>query len=348
MKLSQNKTAYRILALATSVIACSVCMASSKPVSEDSIRSGDFDQTLTKVLSNKKEPLLDKLTVDEKSLKKAIDHSVDEKNALRSLGGSSDGGGNSVGPTLFDFYENQGTIEITVNELISLEPLAQKNLASLDNAIPAVDNIFSGGLGGIIAKSLAEKKIYLESKQITSDACINQSMVGAGSQKVVACQSDLEVRFDVKWLRNAKPRDRAGLIIHEMLLAWARTRLNDPKDILEQKVRIVNRMIFDGNINRDILNKYFGARSYTRSQVQRASEIAVSIKRFEAANKDLLRDPSYEFVRILFKGIKDGSITDATCENFVEGLPDMHKQTYSTLQQSHLATPEQLCFAIVD
>jgi hypothetical protein len=159
------------------------------------------------------------------------------------MGGFSDGGGNAVGATLFDFYENAGTQEISIAELLNREPLAKKMILALDKEVPAVGNLKSEGFGTKLLTSVQSKKIFLERKDITSIGCQNQSMVAISNQMIAACQSDTEIRFNAEWLNSANSKNRAGLIMHELILAWARN-MGGSKGNTEASVRELNRLLF--------------------------------------------------------------------------------------------------------
>ncbi|MGZ3775865.1 MAG: hypothetical protein ACXVCY_18900 [Pseudobdellovibrionaceae bacterium] len=270
----------------------------------------------------------------------------DSSRKLPSVGGSSDGGGNSVGRTLFDFYENQGTVELSVAELISLEPAIRKILITLNGAIPAVDTMSSGGFGDILEKSLGTKKIYLESKKINSSDCVNQSMVSTEQQQVVACQSNIEVRFNIKWLETASIQNRAGLVLHEMLLAWARgLKKLDPKNVLEQKVRIVNREIFQGNLQSnilsDLLEKYFEIKVFTPEKIENIKKVSAKIINFDTRHPEIA---NHNLVKSVFEGVKQGQLSNEVCRYLIESWKDtLPKDIYQSLQQDHLDDINEMC-----
>lgn len=198
------------------------------------------------------------------------------------MGGVSDGGGNAVGDTLFDFYENIGSLEITVDQLLQLEPKAQKMIEWLNSQVPAINYPKSGGLGDLLKKSLSSKKIYLESKEISSEACVNHSMLATDKQTIVACQSDSELRIVIKWMLNVNEINRAGLINHELILAWARRISTDSKEEVEQKVRELNRKCFSADGKESQLamavSQIFNVKAYNKQRFHVANNLASRVK----------------------------------------------------------------------
>lgn len=245
----------------------------------------DFDLRIEKIYTDKNRLLPQPSTVDIERYfhNKAIEAELTPAQATEQvpksnvetmqMGGVSDGGGNAVGTTLFDFYENEGSLEISIEELLWLEPRMKDLLAYLNTNVPAISRKNSGGFGEILKQSLSGKRIYLESKGISSTACLNQSMVSAPNQSVVACQSDKELRLNIEWLRSTNAHNRMGLLLHELILAWARGLENgDNKAQLEQKVRELNRQIFASfETRRDVshsIMEVFGVKAFNPSRYQ--------------------------------------------------------------------------------
>ncbi|WP_413587061.1 hypothetical protein [Bdellovibrio sp. HCB274] len=195
------------------------------------------------------------------------------KSKQLQMGGISDGGGNAVGEVLFDFYENQDSEEITLPRLLSLEPQVLVLIKKLNTQVPHVGEIGAiqgaalPALGDLLFNSLIPKKIFLENKGITSEGCLNQSMVSTAQQVVVACQSDDELRINKQWLLSVDSKNRAGLILHEMTLGFARSLFQDKIDkvTLEKKVRQLNRYFFnsDGEDISRALTHIFGIKAYS-------------------------------------------------------------------------------------
>lgn len=218
---------------------------------------GDFNQQLKQIYADKNRPFPGSLTKPvlssglSKNKKLEIPKSFKGPRDEVKMGGVSDGGGNAVGSTLFDFYENEGSLKISIQEMISLEPKTKQILNYLNRKVPAVGSSHIGsGYGDELVDHLKNKSIYLESKGISSEGCKNQSLVSAGGQAVVACQSDSELRLSVQWLQATDANNRAGLFLHELILAWARSEFeHDDKVKLEQKVRELNRQIFSSLSN---------------------------------------------------------------------------------------------------
>ncbi|MDG0814907.1 hypothetical protein [Bdellovibrio svalbardensis] len=280
MKLSQFGT--KIFALATFTLLA----ANSFAVAGESLNPSQevlaFKARLKQIYEDKNRPV-PKDSTAELSIKTNKKIKFPVSNAAVKMGGVSDGGGNAVGSTLFDFYENAGSLEITLEQLLNLEPKAKQMVELLNQQVPAVDHVESGGLGEILKNSLNGKKIYLESKPISSEACKNQSLVSTDQQIVAACQSDKELRLDVNWLQSASANNRAGLINHELILAWARKKsASDAKDVLEQKVRELNRECFvahsSGDQMPDAVSRIFSVRAFSAKRFKIAAGLPARVK----------------------------------------------------------------------
>jgi len=211
---------------------------------------------------------------------------------VAAAGGVSDGGGNAVGLQLFDFYENEGTQKITIKELVALEPLTEVILSRLSKEILAIKYKEYSPFGEMLKEYLQGKAIYLESKEIKSSGCTNQSMVATQDQKTVGCQDDMEVRLYLPWLRTTDAQNRAGLIVHELLLGWARAEFSNlTKEEVEQRVRILNRMIFEGENIADTLGGY-GLYVYTPATMK---FIASAQKDFPKFGMEFCKNPWMDF-----------------------------------------------------
>lgn len=266
-----NKFALLLLTAALSVGSISNANQSSK---------SDIQKQIEIIYSDRNLPLPNIFTVPDLVISPDLKSLESFKGELQ-MGGVSDGGGNAVGGTLFDFYENEGSVEITVKELIQIEPQVAIILQSLNKSVPLLARE-SEGLGDHLKRFISHRKIFLEPKDINSHACLNQSMVSVGGQKAVACQSDEEVRFNLSWLVQTDSTNRAGLILHEMILAMARNKnytLNLDKNTLEQRVRALNRDIFaslnDKNIN---LNRSLSELFHITSLNASTHQIAESLR----------------------------------------------------------------------
>ncbi|HEX7674427.1 MAG TPA: hypothetical protein VF412_09655 [Bdellovibrio sp.] len=286
MKLSQFGT--KILAAAAVTVLSLNGFAQTSGRLNLSQGDNDFKARVNQLLADKKRSNPDSLTPELSIYSaKAPIKTPSKINALK-MGGVSDGGGNAVGATLFDFYENQGSLPVTVDELLTLEPKAKQVIALLNQQIPAVGSIDSGAFGEMIKGAIKGKKIYLESKPISSEACRNQSMVSTDQQVIAACQSDTELRIDVNWMAGTNGNNRAGLIAHEFILAWARDHHgNLEKPLLEEKVRDLNRAVFtphaDENELPQTLNKVFGDEAFSASNFKVAGSLPARIKNATAA-----------------------------------------------------------------
>lgn len=231
----------------------------------------NFKTRLQQVYTYNNRPLSKILTVqDAKGIGKIPSVKDSHSKGLIAMGGVSDGGGNAVGTTLFDFYENEGSLAISVDQLLVLEPEMTAIINKLNKQVPQVEIGSDAALafGNQIRDALSKKKLILEPKEIASAACLNSSVIQSQTQKVVACQSDDEIRFNLSWLESTDAKNRVGLFTHEMILAWARS-LDVPiaKDILEKNVRILNRVIFNNQSSEEDLanaiSNLFGVRTYS-------------------------------------------------------------------------------------
>jgi|GEM_PF-6839490 len=162
-------------------------------------------------------------------------------------GGISDGGGNAVGGTVFDFYENEGSTEATHEQIINWNTETTHIVAKANALVPQVGEQSSRGLGDVLIQAIKSRKWILEPKPITKESCKNDSIVATVNQKIVGCQNFYEARLSVTWLkeeaRNAK--NQAGLIIHEAILMWLRdTQTELSKADLEYSAREINRLLF--------------------------------------------------------------------------------------------------------
>lgn len=186
---------------------------------------------------------------------------LDLKKIQNLQGGVSDGGGNAVGKTLFDFYENENSVALTHEAILNWDSPLVKVLEDLDLKLPKSDRN-SFGFGEELRRAIRAKKWILETKQITSAGCLNQSLVQSRKQSVVACQNEHEVRIYAPWFLNqADQQNQTALITHEALLSWARAVDRDStKEQLEYKIREINRQIYMNITSQELkesLHNYF-------------------------------------------------------------------------------------------
>lgn len=241
---------------------------------------GDIKSRLSSLYAYKNRPFPANLTVDANAiteLKKAAEAAkgANAKPLEKSIkmGGVSDGGGNAVQGTLFDFFENQGSLEITLDELLALEPFAVETLQRLALEVPSIRHAQGPNFGKELKESLKNKTIYLEEKDITSEECMNSSMVGTSEQYIAACQSNKELRVSVKYLlqKGKSPEEaklnRAGLFVHELVLGWARSNSSEEKKKeVEYSVRDLTRDIFAGKPVAQSIIKNFRTRAYSQER----------------------------------------------------------------------------------
>ncbi len=178
-------------------------------------------------------------------------------NNLKVEGGISDGGGNAVGPTLFDFYENQGSLSLKPSQILNWNQETQNLIQKANSLLPKIGRYSKRGLGDELILSIQSKKWIIETKDITKDSCKNESMIQVINQKIVGCQNFYEVRLSADWLVNiADEKNQSGLIIHEALLAWVRNLDKGTiKSDSEFKVREVNRLLHSDLKSEDFVNE---------------------------------------------------------------------------------------------
>jgi hypothetical protein len=159
-------------------------------------------------------------------------------------GGISDGGGNAVGAQLFDFYENEGSYVLKTKEVIRWNSELATLFLRANYFLPNFNGTKTG-LGSQLLSSLKSKKWILETKPLTQRSCINDSSIQNTDQQIVGCQNFYEIRISADWLlRQANSKNQAGLIFHEVLLAWVTSlNQNQSKAESEFKVRELNRLI---------------------------------------------------------------------------------------------------------
>lgn len=234
----------------------------------------------TKIIKELKKQLLDPSQLKKTNLDK-IDKKnirpIDLKKFMNLQGGVSDGGGNAVGKTLFDFYENENSLALSEEAILNWDGLLVQTLNGLDLMLPKSDRN-SFGFGEELRNAIRAKKWILETKEISSAGCLNQSLVQSENQNIVACQNDFEVRIYAPWFLNqADQKNQVALITHEALLSWAREiDRNSTKEQLEYKIREINRQIYlntGGPELKTILQELFSYRFYSTTDTQGSAEV---------------------------------------------------------------------------
>lgn len=170
-------------------------------------------------------------------------------------GGIAGGGGNAVNGRLFDFYENNGTVEIQLEEQPFYTSDVLPEIRRIQKDIPE--------FADFLKQAMQLKRWFIESKPIKGEGCLNPSMIQA-EQKIVACQDRHQVRLSKKELTAMSSLNRAGLIIHELLLAHGLEMLN-PEDRLSSwrnKANIENGIYVQGPVEvqknvRDLVRSLF-------------------------------------------------------------------------------------------
>jgi hypothetical protein len=199
---------------------------------------------------------------------------------------------------------------VTLDQLLSLSPLAQEMLIRMEREVPILGEKYTAGLGLSAKSAVAKKTIYLERDKIQNPECINKSFI-AVERVPVACQNDKEIRFLQSWLdSHSDPRDvnKAGLIIHEFVLGWLQEILPEyvetvEKDDLERRVRIITREVFAENrklseVVADTVGMYaLNGKTFAVYELGR--------KTYESLALKFCRDPRTDFVSGMAYYFKD-------------------------------------------
>ena len=158
-------------------------------------------------------------------------------NLARGDGGTAGGGGNAVGGTLLDFYENEGSTKVNVTDLAAYRNQLKPILQNLSSKLPTLKPFL---------EEATSKKIWLmETKPFNYNACVNTSMFVV-NQVIVACQDEFEVRISKSWFESADSKNQAGLIMHELLIYHVLKTAKSAEDKmrLERNARALNRIFF--------------------------------------------------------------------------------------------------------
>jgi len=163
--------------------------------------------------------------------------SAEMKAKLSSSGGADSGGGNAVGNELLDFYENNGSVRIVVEETEAYKKVLLPVISEIKRNHFADFELFT---------FIKANKIWLlEPKVVKTEGCQNESIIRVNA-KVVACQSKNEVRISKQWFEDKKTdlKNKAGLLLHELYVSKIiGTPLNERAE-RERVLRMVVRMTF--------------------------------------------------------------------------------------------------------
>lgn len=118
-------------------------------------------------------------------------------------------GGNGIGGTLADTVVYEEGIELQPRDI---ESTIEAGLPETVSAFPTLRHIVKRLT---ISK---EAKIWFLDSRALNPACLNPITIEA-NQKILACQNDAEVRINQDWWAAATDRDKAELILHEILTA---------------------------------------------------------------------------------------------------------------------------------
>ncbi len=121
-----------------------------------------------------------------------------------------------------NLFENPDSTELTLEQLLSLEPKSEEVIDLLNQQTADVDYVLSNGVDDALKTELSEKRFFLESSKVIAKTCRDKYLVSKDHDTVTACQTDKEIHFDINWLKNAGAINRAKLINHELILAWVK------------------------------------------------------------------------------------------------------------------------------
>ncbi|MFN8789927.1 MAG: hypothetical protein ACK5Y2_00550 [Bdellovibrionales bacterium] len=255
-------------------------------------------------------------------------------------GGISGGGGNSVGNRLFDFYESLDSVEVKLDQLLELEPLVQEKINFINASLfrgPGTTPFFES-----LKRPLGQKRLSLETRDLTEPSCVNQSLISTPQQVVQACQSNLQVKFNLNWMsdRATAAEDRAGLIFHEIFLAYLHSK-NPKLEVsdaeLNERVRLFNSDLFRPGIDSRTLagsfNRYFNDLVLSDSEKGEADSAAPKVEQIlQSFCQDLRYDVAGQFkiqFRDFEKILPHLSETLQTRALTVQMLSDDYRTTFS-------------------
>ncbi|OFZ52320.1 MAG: hypothetical protein A2381_13735 [Bdellovibrionales bacterium RIFOXYB1_FULL_37_110] len=207
------------------------------------------------------------------------------KTSIKSDGGDLSGGGNAVGNQLFDFYENEGTREITLEKLVVFKAVVAPILNAVASKVPSFKYQ--------LLKIAKTKKWYFESKPIGDNDCLNESMIKV-DKVIVGCQDNYEVRIFQPWFdrNDVTPEHKGGLIMHELLVGFIlQEKILDKSS--EKNIRRMNRLLFTEKLPGEkefqlILNNYNFGHFMTASEENVINVEIEQVKHSVCAGNDAL------------------------------------------------------------
>jgi hypothetical protein len=151
-------------------------------------------------------------------------------------GGAADtGGGNAVGNQLLDIYENDGAAPINVTQSRAYQEVIVPLFKNLDTKVKFLST-------KIMAAS-AHKTWILDTKPLTDQACINQSMITV-EKTIVGGKDTLVVRLYQPWYQYVPDlQNPAALIMHEFVRAHALKNGN----MSDNTVKSLTRLFLNAN-----------------------------------------------------------------------------------------------------
>lgn len=160
-------------------------------------------------------------------------------------GGVTDGGGNQIDGTLFDFWVATGTLEVSFSDLLKWNSELRESLEFMTSLSPSSNEI--GYIGWVEEIMLIGKKQrwIFDPKPINNVDCWNLSPNISPFQEVMGCNSVSEVRIYAPAFFGQSDLDehslaqfQAGFILHELLLSWAREKFGIKMRKLDLEVAV--------------------------------------------------------------------------------------------------------------
>ncbi len=173
-------------------------------------------------------------------------------------GGVTDGGGNVVSGKLLDYWQKSATLEVPFEDLLSWNKELADLLQYVDHFSPESKSISYSGFLKEITFSAKKQKWILDAKPILNVNCWNLDSNTSDLQEVVGCNSKHEVKIYSPMFFSMSDENQAGLIMHELLLSWAKERFGTKmtKYELERGIREVNFAIKEKKNLKEVLSQF--------------------------------------------------------------------------------------------
>lgn len=167
---------------------------------------------------------------------------------LNRDGAADAGGGNFHGKLLFDLYENEGSVELSHDQV---RAFVKPYLDSLKTKVPE--------LAKDLEEIITSKKWYLEPKALKQNgACKNASMFEF-KLEVRACQSSVAVRMDKTFFQE-NPEVQSPLVMHELLVGL---QLQNKKNkVSDEAVREMNRLLLNLKSSAEEIARFSGKENF--------------------------------------------------------------------------------------